>query len=82
MQEASWERKGGGQREGVEFSFSEEQGAERAHTCIIACTLDRSTQTFSTRFVWSLLLTRVPVSRGLGLGYYCTYFGQLLLGVH
>ena len=75
------ERKGGGEREGVEFSFSEEQGAERRTHALHARWLDRH-QTLSTRFVWSLLLTRVPVSRGLGLGYYCTYFGQLLLGVH
>jgi hypothetical protein len=37
------ERKGGGEREGVEFSFSEEQGVgRRTHACMHAG-LDRST---------------------------------------
>ena len=73
------ERKGGGEREGVEFSFSEEQGAERRTHALHARWLDRH-QTLSTRFVWSLLLTGVPVSRALG--HYCTYLGQLLLGIY
>jgi hypothetical protein len=63
------ERKEGGERERVEFSFSEEQGAERCTHALHARWIDRH-QTLSTRFVWSLLLTGAPVSRGLG--HYCT----------
>jgi hypothetical protein len=64
-------------REGVEFSFSEEQGAERRAHALHARWIDRH-QTLSTRFVWSLLLTGLPVSRGSGSLLYL--LGSIIIG--